>query len=356
MTDLSQHLCEQVVAARAAGEPLYIRGADSKRLWHGHNCTAGVLDVADHKGIVDYQPGEMVLVARAGTPVAEIEHALAAQGQMLAFEPPLCAGRGTIGGTLACNSSGPGRPWGGSIRDAVLGVQLISGKGHLLNFGGRVMKNVAGYDVARLQAGALGSLGIISQISLKVMPQPETVATLALEMDAKTALDTMLRRANEPKPLSAACWFDGCLYLRLSGAESAVSRTAAAWGGDCVAPEATPWEALREYRLAAFGDQSLWRVSLRSDAPLPEARPPLLVDWGGALRWFSTDGEGTAAALTRYAASHGGYAGLFRPGVESTGMPDIPQLNPVQQRLHLRLKQAFDPDRILNPGRLYSWL
>ena len=241
----------------------------------GRDCEAKPLEVSGHRGIVDYQPDELVLCARAGTPLRTLQDTLAEHNQVLPFDPPMFGGRATLGGTLACNLSGPGRPWYGSIRDATLGVKLVNGKGELLQFGGKVMKNVAGYDVSRLQAGALGTLGVITEINLKVLPRPESSITLAYEMDAATALATMNRRAVEPKPLSGACWFNGTLYLRLSGAASAVGKTASIWGGSACAETETPWTGLREMDLPCFtGDAPLWPSGSKRPESSPGSRRP----------------------------------------------------------------------------------
>ena len=353
MTDLTASLCERVRSARAEGTPLRIRGGDSKRLWLGRPCAEdNTLDLAQHRGVVAWEPGELVLVARAGTTITELEALLATEGQVLAFEPPVGGGTATLGGTLASNCSGPARPWNGAVRDAVLGVKLLTGTGECLNFGGRVVKNVAGYDVSRLQAGALGSLGVITEVSLKLMPAPEASRTLALELDAETALGHMTRSAREPMPLTGACWLDGRLFLRLSGAAAAVEASARRLGGDAVAPAEAPWHALREFAAGAqAAARPLWRVSLASNAPLPSAAAPLLVDWGGALRWFAAED----LDAFRYADEHGGHASLWWPPADwqdETAQP----LSSTLQALHQRLKLAFDPERILNPGRLYRWL
>ena len=353
MTDLTESLCERVRNACAAGTPLSIRGGDSKRRWLGRSCAQdNTLDLAQHRGVVAWEPGELVLVARAGTTITELESILATEGQVLSFEPPACGGTATLGGTLATNCSGPARPWSGAVRDAVLGVKLLTGSGECLNFGGRVVKNVAGYDVSRLQAGALGSLGAITEVSLKVMPATEATQTLGLELDAETALGHITRSAREPMPLTGACWLDGRLFLRLSGAAAAVDASARSLGGDAVAPADAPWHALREFSAGAqAGGEPLWRVSLAGNAPLPSGAAPLLIDWGGALRWFAADGFDAF----RYAGEHGGHASLWWPGADWQGETAQP-LSPTLQALHQRLKLAFDPERILNPGRLYSWL
>jgi glycolate dehydrogenase FAD-binding subunit len=344
MTDLSASLCAAVSEAGERNEALYLVGGDSKHDILGRNCDARKLELADHSGVIDYQPDELLISARAGTPLVELQSVLAERGQQLPFEPPLFDGKATLGGTLACNLSGPARPWRGSIRDAVLGLQLINGRGELLNFGGKVMKNVAGYDVSRLQAGAMGTLGIITEVHLKILPCPEAELTLVYEMNAADALATMNQRAALPKPLSAACWFDGRLYLRLSGADNAVRHTANSWGGElCNSP---PWEQLREMSLSFFsGTEPLWRLSTAANTPL-DAGAGVLMDWGGAQRWY----RGTPPEQQLPASHLSLVAGGDRSG-EVRG-----ELDPVQQQLQRRLKQAFDPRGIFNPGRLYSWM
>lgn len=353
MSDLGEALVAAVIDARREGRPLYISAGGTKRNLAGRDCDAEILDVSGHSGIVDYHPGELVMTARAGTPLAELENVLAQNGQALPFEPPLFDGRATIGGTVACNLSGPARPWAGSVRDLVLGVQLINGRGELLNFGGQVMKNVAGYDVSRLQAGAMGTLGILTRISLKVLPRPEHSLSLAYELSLPEAIETMNRRAGEPSPLSGACWVEGRLHLRLSGTAGAVAHTAGRWGGERVEGDAAIWPSLREFTHPFFdGPEPVWRLSLNPTAPATDDREPILVDWGGAQRWLR--GAHDPARLQAAAARAGGHACLFRGG-DRSGEVRQPA-DPVARRLQQRLKQAFDPDGILNPGRLYRGL
>lgn len=349
--DDSVRIIDALQQARAHRRPVYLTAGGSKSHLLGRDCDGDTLDLSGHRGILDYQPRELVITARGGTPLAAIAAALDEHGQVLPFEPPLFNHRATLGGTLASNLNGPARPWGGSIRDAVLGVQLISGRGECLNFGGSVIKNVAGFDVSRLQAGALGTLGVLSTVSLKILPRPQHTLTLRYSLPADDAVAMMNRRAGEAKPLSAALWMDGAMYLRLSGAVSAVEAAAAQWGGEVLSQELTPWEALREMTLPFFaGSAPLWRLSMQSSAPVAEHLGPTLIDWGGAQRWVR--GAHTVEALQHSAT--GGHASLFRGGDRSAEvrMP----ASDVERRLHLRLKNAFDPDGILNPGRLYGWL
>lgn len=347
--DISAELAAAVAASRAHGAALYIKGGDSKRQWLGRNCDARELDVAGHCGIVDYQPAELVVTARAGTRIRDLQRVLATEGQTLACDPPQLHGEATLGGALATNLCGPARPWVGSLRDAVLGVTLINGKGELLRFGGTVMKNVAGYDVSRLQAGALGALGILCDISVKVLPLPEKTLTLQYAQTADEALALMNRRAGQPAPLSGACWVDGVTRLRLSGAASAVEHVARQWGGD-PAPDGF-WEDLRELALPFFArSEALWRASVTPTADSGDS--DALLDWAGAQRWLHADPH--TDAVQRWSAAHAGHACLFRGGDRNAEVRA--PLGAAQQQLQLRLKKAFDPDGVLNPGRLYSWM
>ena len=353
MSDQGDSIAAAVAAARECGEPLYIQGGNTKRQLIGRDPVGKPLALSGHRGIVDYQPAELVMVARAGTPLAEIRDALDQHHQHMSFEPPLFDGRATLGGTLACNLSGPARPWCGSIRDMVLGIKLVNGKAESLSFGGQVMKNVAGYDVSRLQAGALGTLGVITEVSFKVLPRPEQQITVAYEMTASEAVDTMNQRGGEPRPLTGALWVDGMLYLRIAGTSGAVHKTASNWGGETLPAGEEPWEDLREMRLPFFdGSGELWRLSLDSTAKVDTPSDRTLIDWGGAQRWVR--GEADQQALSAMASSAGGQASLFRGGDRQGELRQT--LEPAEQHLQQRLKQAFDPDRIFNPGRLYSWL
>jgi glycolate oxidase FAD binding subunit len=356
MSDCTKDIVAQVAQALARRTSLSICAGNSKAHIlgrHINTANSAKLDLSKHSGIIDYHPTELVLTARAGTTLTEIQTTLAKEGQTLSFEPPDFGNRATLGGTLACNLSGPARPWSGSIRDMILGVQLINGKAELLNFGGQVMKNVAGYDVSRLQAGALGTLGVLTKISLKVLPVPEHTVTLSYQMDAQTAVDLMNARARQPKPLSGACWSGGILYLRLSGAENAVIQTAKLWGGDQLPESEYLWRQLREFDHPFFTtEEPLWRFSHGPTAAVQQQFGDMLIDWGGAQRWLL--GQHDQTALEQSAEKAGGHVSLFRGGDRSGEVKH--RLSPLQQNLHKQLKVAFDPDGILNPGRLYSWM
>ena len=344
-------LAERIRAAAAAHEALCIRGGGSKDFYGGAR-KGGILDPRDCAGIVSYEPTELVVTAHGGTPLAELEAALAEKGQMLAFEPPHFGAGATLGGCVAAGLSGPRRAAAGSARDFLLGVTVLDGRGRLLVFGGQVMKNVAGYDVSRLIAGSLGTLGLIVEASLKVLPRPRFEATLEIEMPQARALENLQRWAAQPLPISATAWHDERLMLRLSGAPSAVQAAAAKLGGTPVeaATAIRYWEDVREQRSAHFaGETPLWRLSLPSTAPVLALPGAQLIEWSGALRWLRS---GADAATVRAAARKlGGHATLFRGGDKSGGA--FAPLEATVARLHREIKAALDPAGILNPGRLY---
>lgn len=351
--DISPALLQRITEAAARREPLRIHGGDTKRDLLGRPVSGTALDISGHRGIVHYEPAELVVSVRAGTTIDCLLSALREQGQTLACEPPSLGGGATVGGTLACNLSGPARPWGGAMRDAVLGLEMINGKGQRLNFGGTVMKNVAGYDVSRLQAGAMGTLGVITQINLKVMPLPECVQTLAFECTAIDALGMMRERARQALPLNGACWHKGVLQLRLAGAETAVTHTARQLGGQALAESDTLWRDLRELRLPLFTQATpLWRLSLDPAAPLDDALTVSAIDWAGAQRWVATEADFDTVCASAAAAA--GHACLFRGGERHAEVRS--PLHAPDAAIQQRLKLAFDPERIFNPGRLYGWM
>lgn len=352
-SDITEPLRERVLAAIESRTRLRICGSGSKGFL-GRPPEGEPLDVTAHAGILNYQPKELVVTARCGTPVADIEETLAAEGQMLPFEPPHFGPRATIGGTIACGLSGPARPYAGAARDLVLGTRILSGRGQVLRFGGEVMKNVAGYDLSRLMTGAFGTLGLLLDVSLKVMPIPAARRTLVQEQGEGEAIRLMNAWAGTPLPVSATCHEGGRLFVRLSGAETAVAKAAETLGGEVLDDQDDFWrDQIREQGHAFFaGDAPLWRLSV------PSATPPLalpgrqFVEWGGAQRWYR--GEGDADGIRRAAAAAGGHAALFRGGDrDGEVFHDLP---PPLLVIHHKLKQAFDPDGLLNPGRLFAAL
>lgn len=350
MQDIARELQDAVVAAAAAHRPINIVGGNSKQFL-GRIAGGEPLAVSAHSGIVNYEPVELVITARAGTPMRDLEAALSAAGQMLPFEPPHFGDHATLGGTIACGLSGPRRPYAGAARDYVLGVRLINGRGDILKFGGEVMKNVAGYDVSRLMTGAMGTLGVLLDISLKVLPRPHAELTVVQQRPPAAALGVMQELAMRPLPLSAMCYDGDQLYLRLSGAATAVDSACRHIGGDLLNDGSDLWQRVREQRHAFFqGPAPLWRVSLPAGAPALDLAGKWFLDWGGAQRWLK--GEARPHQLRASVAAAGGHATLCR-SADRTGEVFHP-LSAGLMALHRNIKQAFDPHGILNPGRIYK--
>jgi len=346
--DDSATLLEQVNQALENATPLRIQGSNSKAFL-GRTTAGEILDTRSHRGIVSYDPTELVITARCGTPLAELREVLAAARQMLPCEPP-SFGDATVGGMIACGLSGPRRPWSGSVRDFVLGTRVISGHGKLLRFGGEVMKNVAGYDLSRLMAGSYGCLGVITEVSLKVLPVPRQCLSISLEMDSERALLLLAQWGQQPLPISAACHDGERLHLRLEGGEGSVAAAHERLGGERL--DASYWRDLNEQRLAFFDeDQPLWRLSLPNNTPRLSLPGRQLIDWGGAQRWLKSDAQ--AAFIRQVVGEVGGHVSCFSHGLSDT--PFEP-LAPALLRYHRSLKQQLDPRGIFNPGRLYAEL
>ena len=359
MEPILQGFRDRIAVANADGKPLRIVGGASKD-WYGNALTGEAFDVSAWRGIVHYDPTELVITARCGTPLTEIEAALAQHGQMLAFEPPHFGATATIGGTVACGLSGPRRQAAGATRDFILGAVLMDAKGELLHFGGQVMKNVAGYDVSRLIAGSWGVLGVICEVSLKVLAAPADTATLEYEWDEPRALEEMARWRAQPVPLQASAWCGSRLRIRLAGSRAAVLEARTRLGGAAMDREVASgfWESVRDQRhefFAAAADQleqgtALWRLSVPSTAKPFSLAGRQFIEWGGAQRWWRT--AAPAAQVRAAAASAGGHATLVRSTDKSAGA--FAPLGGELMRIHRALKTAFDPERILNPGRLYA--
>ena len=348
-------LQQRIRAAAADRRPLRIRGGGTKD-FYGQALEGEVLDTRALSGIVSYEPTELVVTARVGTPLAEIEDALAARGQMLAFEPPRHGAGTTLGGVVAAGFSGPRRASAGAARDFVLGVRIVDGSGEALAFGGQVIKNVAGFDVSRLMCGALGTLGVLTEVSMKCVPRPKLEVTRVIDCDAADAIRRVNEWGGKPLPVSATCHHAGRLWLRLSGAAAAVQGAGSTVGGSVV-DGAGPWSGLRDqthdfFAAASGSDATLWRLSVSSTAPWNNFGGDMLVEWGGALRWLLPRAPVDAEALRAWAAEHGGHATLFRGSDKSVGV--FHPLPPAMLGLHQRLKAVFDPQAILNRGRLYA--
>jgi glycolate oxidase FAD binding subunit len=343
---------EQVRAAAAGHGALRIRGGGTKD-WYGQRLDGDILDTRPYTGIVDYEPTELVITARCGTPLAEIEAVLAERNQMLAFEPPHFGEGATLGGAIAAGLSGPRRANAGAVRDFVLGAKIMDGKGEVLGFGGQVMKNVAGYDVSRLMAGSLGTLGLLLEVSVKVLPRAFCETTLRFETGEIEAIRKLNEWGGQPLPISASCWLDGMLMLRLSGAQAAVEAAIKSLGGEVVHDADPFWASLREQQHPFFeGEGALWRLSVPSTTSAIVLKGRQMIEWGGAQRWLRAESDhATAESIRRTVAATGGHATLFRGGDKSVGV--FQPLAPGVAKIHERLKAAFDPSHLFNPGRMY---
>ena len=381
MDSTLQHWAERIRAAAADHTPLRIRGGGSKD-FYGQSLQGELLDTRAHSGIVSYEPSELVVTVRAGTPLTELEAALAEKGQCLPFEPPHYSGNAnesnaTVGGMVAAGLSGPARASVGAVRDYVLGAVLLNGQGELLTFGGQVMKNVAGYDVSRLLAGSMGTLGLITEVSLKVLPLAPAEATLVFEIDQPKALAQLHRWGAQPLPLNASCWVHEhsdqgqreLLCVRLRGAVAAVESACRKMTQDLNAERLdnavanAAWQTCRDMRLPFFTqppasepvpDMALWRLSVAQTAPVLDLPWPQLVEWHGGQRWLWAPAS-DAPRLRAAAQAAGGHASLFLAAqvADKTVGVFAPLASPLD-RIHRNLKQQFDPSGIFNRGRMFS--
>ncbi|MGM9427356.1 glycolate oxidase subunit GlcE [Hydrogenophaga sp. MI9] len=367
--DVPTGLIEQVRSAAASRTPLRIRGGDSKA-FYGEKTGGQPLDTRSWSGIVAHEPSELVITVRAGTPLAEVEAALAGTGQHLPFDPPHFGDGATIGGVVAAGLAGPARATVGGVRDYVLGAQFINGQGEWLTFGGQVMKNVAGYDVSRALAGSMGTLGVITHLSLKVLPVAPAEATLVFRLGQHDALEQLHCWGGQPLPINASCWVKDdtaadapeLLFLRLRGAVAAVAsaceRLAREAGGQRMdnAQAGPDWAACRDQSLPFFNAPSpglcLWRLSLPQTAPVLDLPFAQLIEWQGAQRWLWAPAS-AAAQIRAAAAAVQGHATLFRAGTD--GAPSVRRFDvesPALQTITTRLREAFDPQGLFNPGRM----
>jgi glycolate oxidase FAD binding subunit len=345
--DASETLLEQVKQARENATPLRIQGGNTKAFL-GREVAGEILDTRAHRGIVSYDPTELVISVRAGTPLSELLAALDAKGQMLPCEPPSFGEGATVGGMIAAGLSGPRRPWSGSVRDFVLGTRVISGLGTHLRFGGEVMKNVAGYDLSRLMVGSYGCLGVLTEVSLKVLPKPRQCLSISLDIDCARALENLAQWGQQPLPISAASHDGQRLYLRLEGGEGSVAAAHQRLGGEPL--DSGYWADLNEQRLDFFNEGlALWRLSLPNNLGPLDLPGEQLIDWGGAQRWLKSAAEN----IQSRALELGGHATCFSHGVSET--PFQP-LTPALLRYHRQLKAQLDPQGLFNPGRMYAEL
>ncbi|MBA2409262.1 MAG: glycolate oxidase subunit GlcE [Gammaproteobacteria bacterium] len=350
--DVSEVLIDAVRDAFKQRTPLVIHGGKSKA-FYGRAVEGEPLDVSPHRGVVNYEPTELVLSARAGTRLTEIETLLVEQGQMLPFEPPHFGERATISGCVAAGLSGPRRPYAGAVRDNLLGVVIVNGQGQRLKFGGEVMKNVAGYDLSRLMAGALGTLGVLLQVSFKVLPTPKRETTLLRTLDSERAIKIINDWARRPLPISAT-WHDGdCLYTRLAGGHSAIDAAVRQLDGEPLDDGDAFWRGIREQTAPFFaGETPLWRLSVPPAMPMLDLPGDWAIEWNGALRWLKTDVP--AKDIRTRTTAAGGHATLFRGGDRASQV--FQPLSSVLMAAHKRLKAALDPAGILNSGRMYHGL
>ena len=343
--DASEALLAQVNQARENATPLRIQGSNSKAFL-GREVAGEILDTRAHRGIVSYDPTELVISVRAGTPLSELLATLDAAGQMLPCEPPAFGEDATVGGMIAAGLSGPRRPWSGSVRDFVLGTRVITGLGKHLRFGGEVMKNVAGYDLSRLLTGSYGCLGVLTEVSLKVLPKPRRCLSISLELDSARALNKLAEWGQQPLPISAASHDGQRLFLRLEGGEGSVTTAHQRLGGEPL--DSCYWTDLNEQRLGFFDEGlPLWRLSLPNHLGPLSLPGEQLIDWAGAQRWLKSDAQDIQSKVHEL----GGHATCFSHGATRT--PFQP-LAPALLRYHRQLKAQLDPQGLFNPGRMYA--
>lgn len=350
--DKSKELALQVLDAIENKHKLNIIGGNSK-LFYGNNARGIAVHVGEHYGIENYQPSELVITARSGTSLSEIESVLAEKNQSLIFEPPHFSKRATLGGAIAAGIEGPSRPWTGAVKDAVLGVKIINGRGEILRFGGEVMKNVAGYDVSRLMVGSMGTLGILLEVSLKVLPISKKTITLMFETTEADAIQECSRLNNRCLPISAMVYHDEKFYVRLSGNAASVDSARDSLNGENHSDNEF-WSSIREHTHPFFKQKgNLWRISVPpATLPINELSGQWLIDWGGAQRWLISDMD--ANIIREKTEAVNGHATLFRNDISDIEV--FHPLTPVQKRLHEVVKNAFDPHGLFNPGRLYKYI
>ncbi len=351
MNDYAQEIADKILTAYQQKQPLKITSGKTKQ-FYGRKINAEILNVKNHSGVVEYEPSELYITARSGTPLSEIERIIDHKNQILPFEPPRFGASATIGGTVACGLSGPRRAYSGSLSDCILGADVINGKGEQLHFGGRVMKNVAGYDVSRLMCGALGTLGVITSITLRLLPKPENEQTITFETSCTEAIEKMNQWANTPLPISATFHDMNTLYVRLSGSPSTIKSSAKEMQGEFIEKNETFWETVKKHKHPFFDTElPLWRISVPPSTPELNIQGECLMEWSGALRWYATDSD--ERAIRTEVERVGGQATLFKGN--STQNIFHP-LSKASMKFHKHLKQVMDPGYILNPGKMFAEL
>ena len=349
MADSKSEIANQVLDAYKNHRSLHIQTGGTKH-FYGRKIEGQLLSLKNLNGIIEYEPSELFITAYSGTLLNEIEQTLDSQNQMLPFEPPHFGPQATFGGMIAAGLSGPRRISSGAVRDSILGVDLINGKGEVLQFGGKVMKNVAGYDVSRLMCGALGTLGILTSITLRLLPKPVSEKTIALSLNPKDAIKKMNFLANTAIPVSATFYDGNKLFIRLTGSLSTIETCINKIGGEQIDEHEKFWENIKEHQHVFFKtDLPLWRISVPPyTAPL-DISNTYAMEWNGGLRWYATDMS--AKEIRNKIECVGGHACLFRGDkIEQIFHP----LTHTELSIHQKLKQAFDPANILNPGKMYA--
>lgn len=349
--DQTEYICNAVKSALEMKTPLIIHAGNTKS-FYGNSINGEVLDVSAHRGIVDYEPSELFITARCGTPLKEIEAVLYEHNQMLSFEPPHFGDCATLGGTVACGFSGPRRPYYGAARDCILGAHIINGNAEYLRFGGQVMKNVAGYDTSRLMCGSLGTLAVLMQLSLKVIPRPQNEITLVFELPEDIALKKMNQWTQTDLPITATYFEASNLYIRVAGVEQTVKKVKETLGGSEVKGGEYVWQLIKEQQREFFNSSMpLWRLSIPSTSPSLDIKGATAMEWNGGLRWIKSEDD--SEKIFSMSKSHQGYATLFR--AKSKPKDCFQPLESSLRSLHTKIKRAFDPNFIFNPGRMYSW-
>lgn len=353
--DLSLPLQEKVIKAIEQQSPLFIHGGKSKLFYGNPVVAAQSLDVSPHSGVIDYEPSELCITVRAGTPLSTIENLLTENQQILPFEPPHYLETATIGGAIAAGISGPRRAYTGSVRDAILGVQLINGEGEIVNFGGQVMKNVAGYDLSRLMVRSHGTLGVILNVSLRLLPKPESNMTLTFDANQSDALNYFKAIRVQLFPITATAWHNNQVFIRLSGSEALLKNYKKDIKGEELPNADEFWQNIRDHHDRFFQENNkpLWRFSLPpSSEKFARIDSEPLIEWGGAQRWVQTNTP--ANIIQSIACSRKGYVTLFKGDLP--GFPRFPILEENLLKLHKSLKHKMDPHGIFNPNRIYQGL
>ena len=351
MSDFRSEIVSEIQAAFQNKSKLSIQGGSSKA-FYARQIEGKTLSLSGHTGIIEYEPSELYITAKSGTPLSVIERTIAEHNQMIPCEPPYFKNTATIGGTIACGLSGPRRAYAGNVRDCVLGTEIINGKGEELRFGGRVMKNVAGYDASRLMCGALGTLGVLMTITIRLLPTPACEQTSILSLDESAAINKMNQWANTPLPISATFYDGQNLYVRLSGSSSSVIEAKKVLGGENFEDHDTFWKSVKEHQHEFFkNDDTLWRISVPPNTQAISLSSQSAMEWNGGLRWYKTDVDETV--IREKVAKFGGQANLFKGNNCKEKFHPLPDAT---MKIHKNLKNVFDPAGILNPGKMFPEL